>query len=110
MAKKLQEESIYAKYDVDGDGIVSDQELALAERLHELEMEDKKEAAELRKLMAQRRMATYTLVAMGLFTVAMFFVPVDRVKVLSDVSNLFYLSGAGIVGAYMGMSAWMSKK
>ena len=55
-------------------------------------------------------MATYTLIAMGAFTLAMFFVDIERVRALGDISNLFYLSGAGIVGAYMGMTAWMSKK
>ena len=38
------------------------------------------------------------------------FVPLDRVNALSDISNLFYISGAGIVGAYMGTTAWMNKK
>jgi len=47
---------------------------------------------------------------MGIFTVAMFFIDLERVKALSDISNLFYLSGAGIVGAYMGTTAWMSRK
>jgi hypothetical protein len=47
---------------------------------------------------------------MGLFTVAMFVVDIERLKALSDISNLFYISGAGIVGAYMGASAFMSKK
>lgn len=69
-----------------------------------------KEQAELRKLKAQRRMATATLIAMGGFTAAMFVIDVDRVNALGDISNLFYLSGAGIVGAYMGTSVWMSKK
>ena len=49
-------------------------------------------------------MARYTLVAMGAFTAAMFFVPIERVEALADISNLFYISGAGIVGAYMGAS------
>jgi len=55
-------------------------------------------------------MARYTLIAMGLFTVAMFVIDIERVKALSDISNLFYLSGACIVGAYMGTTAWMNKK
>jgi len=38
------------------------------------------------------------------------FMSVERINALSDISNLFYLSGAGIVGAYMGTTAWMSKK
>ena len=55
-------------------------------------------------------MATASLVAMGGFTLAMFFVDIERVKALSDISNLFYISGAGIVGAYMGCSVFMNKK
>jgi len=57
--------------------------------------------AALRRQLAQLRMARYTLVSMGAFTFSMFFVSVERVNALSDISNLFYLSGAGIVGAYM---------
>jgi len=103
LPKKFQTKSEYDKYDIDGDGVVTDEELAQAEEIMKAE-------AEIRKLKAQRRMATYTLVSMGAFTLAMFFVDIDRVRALGDISNLFYLSGAGIVGAYMGMSAWMSKK
>lgn len=101
--KQLQKRSEYARYDIDGDGIVTDEELAQAEEIMKAE-------AELRKLRAQRRMATASLVSMGAFTVAMFFVDLERVKALSDISNLFYISGAGIVGAYMGTTAWMSRK
>ena len=55
-------------------------------------------------------MARWTLISMGVFTFAMFLIDLERVKALSDISNLFYLSGAGIVGAYMGTTAWMNKK
>ena len=64
----------------------------------------------LRKNLAQLRMARFTLIAMGAFTAAMFFVPLERVEALADISNLFYISGAGIVGAYMGTTAWMARK
>ena len=103
MQKKLQHESKFADYDEDGDGIVSDEELSHVKEIKATE-------DNLRKHLAQLRMARYTLIAMGLFTVAMFFVDIERVKALSDISNLFYLSGAGIVGAYMGTTAWMSRK
>ena len=102
-AKKLQVESKYNEYDLDGDGIVSDAEIENAKAIKETE-------TQLRKQLAQLRMARYTLIAMGLFTVAMFVIDIERVKALSDISNLFYLSGAGIVGAYMGTTAWMNKK
>ena len=101
--KKLQTASKYNEYDLDGDGIVSDEEIENAKVIKETE-------TQLRKQLAQLRMARYTLVAMGAFTLAMFIVDVERVKALADISNLFYLSGAGIVGAYMGTTAWMNKK
>ena len=100
--KKLQKQSRYEEYDEDGDGIVSDAELAHVTEIKKLEHD-------LRKQRAQRRMATASLVAMGIFTFALFLVDIERVKALSDVSNLFYISGAGIVGAYMGASAFMNR-
>jgi hypothetical protein len=39
---------------------------------------------------------------MGVFTLAMFFVDIERVNALSDISNLMYISGAGIVGCLHG--------
>ena len=38
--KKLEKDSQYAKYDVDGDGVVTDEELDLDERMMRLENED----------------------------------------------------------------------
>ena len=103
--KKLEKESKYAKYDLDGDGLVSDEELQAVKEINETE-------AEGRKLRAQRRMATASLIAMGIFTLLLFtpLVPLERLKALSEVSNLFYISMAGIVCTYMGTTAWISRK
>ena len=103
MKKGLEKNSKYNKYDINSDGVVTDEELSIATSIKETEQL-------LRKQLAQLRIARATLIAMGLFTVAMFFVDIERLKALSDISNLFYISGAGIVGAYMGASAFMSKK
>jgi|TARA_X000001382_G_C3088559_1_gene152778 hypothetical protein len=100
--KKLQKDSILNEYDLDGDDTITDDELQRAKEIKETE-------TKLRKNLAQLRMARYTLIGMGIFTVAMFLVPIDRVNALSDISNLFYISGAGIVGTYMGTSAYMQK-
>ena len=100
--KKLQKASIYAEYDEDCDGIVTDEELSHMKEIKETE-------TKLRKNLAQLRMARYTLIGMGVFTVAMFFVPLERVEALADISNLFYISGAGIVGTYMGTTAYLTK-
>ena len=103
--KKFQDDTEYAQYDLDGDGEITDEELEHAKEIRETERD-------LRKSLAQLRRARYTLRGMGLFTVAMFtpFVSVERIEALSEISNLFYISGAGIVGAYMGTTAWMSRK
>ena len=100
--EKLQKDSILNQYDLDGDNTITDEELQRAKEIKETE-------TKLRKNLAQLRMARYTLIGMGVFTVAMFFVPIDRVKVLSDISNLFYISGSSIVGFYMGSTAYMAK-
>ena len=100
--KQLQKKSKYAEYDIDGDGVVSDDELSHIKEIKETE-------TKLRKYLAQLRMARYTLIGMGVFTLAMFVVPIERVEALADISNLFYISGAGIVGTYMGTTAYMTK-
>ena len=100
--KKLQKGSILDEYDLDGDNTITDEELQSAKEIKETE-------TKLRKNLAQLRMARYTLIGMGVFTLAMFLVPIERVQALADISNLFYISGAGIVGTYMGTSAYMAK-
>ena len=102
MGKKLQPSSQYEKYDINNDGVVSDDEFSHMAEIKRLEHD-------LRKQRAQRRMATASLIAMGSFTAAMFIVDIERVQALADISNLFYISGAGIVGAYMGASAIMNR-
>ena len=53
MKKTLQKNSKYNEYDLDGDGIVTDDELGNAKAIKETE-------DELRKHLAQLRMARYT--------------------------------------------------
>ena len=101
--KQLQPDSKLDEYDFDHDGIVTDAEIERAKEIREFEDQS-------RKHLAQLRIARWTLIGMGAFTAAMFSMPVDRIEALSDISNLFYISGAGIVGAFMGATAWMSKK
>ena len=93
MQKKLQKNSKLNPLDKNQDGIIDDHELEVAET-----------ETKLRKHLAQLRMARYSLIAMGAFTLAMFFVPIERVNALADISNLFYLTGGGIVSVYMGAS------
>ena len=97
--------SVQQKYDVDGDGKVSDNDIEDMEKIQEIERDNKKQSA-------QRRMAWVAIWSMIVFTVVLFspIVSDSRVNALADLLGLFYIAQAGVVGAFMGVSAWMSKK
>ncbi len=89
---------MYNEFDVDGDGSVTVEEI--------------KTISEVEKTDSQRQMAWTAMIVMIIFT-ALLFLPIfpdGRIKALSDLFGLFYIGMASVVGAYMGMSAWMSKK
>ena len=97
--------SVQQKYDVDGDGKVSDNDIEDMEKIQEIERDNKKQSA-------QRRMAWVAIWSMIVFTVVLFspIVSDQRVQALADLLGLFYIAQAGVLGAFMGVSAWMSRK
>ena len=105
--KKLEKGSQYAKYDVDGDGVVTDQELDMDERMMRLENEDKKQDA-------QRYMAWFALWGMLLYpsmvVVCILFSLDQAAKILGDMAAVYYVSVAAIVAAYFGAQALAKKK
>jgi hypothetical protein len=92
-----------AKYDQDGDGSVSKYDIMKSRELLELDLQEEKATT-------QKRMAWWAMFLMAIFTLALFLpiVPVERVAALADLLGLFYIAQAGVVGAYMGVTAWMS--
>ena len=56
--------------------------------------------------------ASDAVITVGPYLPALFtpFVSESRVSALADLLGLFYIAQAGVVGAYMGVSAWMSRK
>jgi hypothetical protein len=94
-------ESMYSSLDMDDDGVVSDAELATSVVLTQHEKAD-----------AQRRMAWVAMGSMIAFTFAVFLpiFPDARIKALSDLFGLFYIGQAGVVGAYMGMTAYIARR
>jgi hypothetical protein len=104
MAKKLQDNSQYNQYDADGDGIVSDEEIAKAERIAEIENKDQKEDQ-------LRQMAWVAMGSMVFFTVALFlpFLSVERLTALDNLLSMFYIAQAGVVATFFGSSAYMSR-
>ena len=91
--------------DLDNDGKVSTEEVDAAAILNEIDVK-------VAKLESQRQMAWFALFLIAIVTFFLFTPAISdaRLKVLSDLLGLFYISCAGIVGAYVGVTAWMSRK
>lgn len=83
----------------------SNQDLKRRQEMLELELREEKADT-------QRRMAWTAMIGMLIFTAILFgpLIPDTRVQALADLLGLFYVSLAGVVGAYMGFTSWMSRK
>ena len=90
--------------DLNSDGLLTDSELSRSERLTELDIRNEKADA-------QKHMAWVAMFSMIVFTIVLFspMLSDSRVQALADLLGLFYIAQAGVVGAYFGMTAWMSK-
>lgn len=94
-----------AKFDKDSDGKLTESEF-------ELYQQNEKLKATLEKQDAQRKMA-WTAITVVIAATALLFMPfVDdkRIETLIPMLDWFYISMASVVGAFMGMTAWMSKR
>ena len=102
--KKLQTQSKYNEFDLDGDGVVTDEEIARSKEMVDLELREEKSEA-------QKMMAWLAILVMIAVTVVLFtpFIGDSRVSALSELLGLFYFSLCGIVGTYMGATAFMHK-
>lgn len=81
--------------DLNHDGVVSQKEEELYEK----------------KAVNRRRMAWVSLIAMIISAFAiMFFIPESRLQRINAMLDLYWISLGGIVGAYVGISTWMSKR
>lgn len=74
-------------------------------------IDDKEQIIYERKAINRRRMAWLSLVALVASGFAvMFFVPESRLDQLNGILEIYFISLASIVGAYVGISTWMTKK
>ena len=111
--KKLQKDSEYAYLDVDGDGVVSDEELEMDRKM--LELQDMKSDMENedKKQDAQRNMAWFALAGMLLYpfavVIAVWLDLVQAAGILGDMAAVYFVSVAAIVAAFFGTQA-MGKK
>lgn len=84
-----------SEIDLDNDGKITEKEELLYEK----------------KAVNRRRMAWLSLVALIVSGICvMFVIPETRLKSLGGLLELYFISLAGIVGAYVGISTWMTKR
>ena len=112
--KKLEKDSKYEEFDVDGDGVVTDEELDMDERL--LKLQDMKSDMENedKKADAQRNMAWFALFGMLLYPFAVvlaYLVGLAQAgKVLGDMAATYFVSVAAIVAAFYAKETFTKKK
>ena len=64
-----------------------------------------------RRAVNRRRMAWVSLVSMiATMTAILFLVPETKLDRIKDILDLYWIAMGSIVGAYVGISTWMSKK
>ena len=103
MSKKLEIKSKFAQYDIDGDGVVSDEEMTKAAEMVELELREE-------KAHSQKQMAWVAIVAMCGYPLISLLIPESKLQIWGSMSDMIFLSQASIVGMYFGAQAYMSKK
>ena len=102
MAKKtLQEDSKYLKHDLDGDGIVTDEEIAREERIIRLENND--------KMQDQQRMICWVSSISSIILIILAMSPVipdSRVEMVTALLSTYIVANLGIVSVFMGTTAF----
>ena len=104
---KLEEGSSWEAADADGDGIVTEEEMAMYERKVRFENEDKKEDA-------QRNMAWFALAGMLLYPLSVVLAVglglSEAAKILGSMASVYFVSVAAIVAAFYGGQAYSKGK
>ena len=105
MSKKLQKGSQYEKFDLDGDGIVSDQELSRSEHMIRLENSD--------KMQDQQRMLCWVSSVSSIILIVLAMSPVipdTRVEMVTALLSTYVVANLGIVATFMGTTAFTRSK
>ena len=101
MAKKFEKNSRYEKHDLDGDGIITDEELQTEERLIKLENAD--------KMQDQQRLICWvsSLSSIGLILLVLSpIIPNNKVELCTALLSAYVVANLGIVSVFMGATAF----
>jgi cation transport ATPase len=112
--KQLAADSIYAHLDTDGDGVITDEEMARAKEIAEWEHKKKMQENEDAKEDQIRQMAWFALWGMLLYPlgifVTSFFGLDDAAGLISDIAPTYFVAIAGLVAAFFGANAYAKGK
>ena len=91
--------------DADGDGVVSDQEFEMKQKLVLLENEDKKQDQ-------QRYLVWFSALSVTVFIVVLMtpLIPMERIDHLSGIAEIWVLSNMGVIGSFIGFNQIAKKK
>tara|TARA_R110001583_G_scaffold47719_2_gene149406 strand:- start:7134 stop:7475 length:342 start_codon:yes stop_codon:yes gene_type:complete len=97
--KTLEKGSIWEKADTNGDGMVTDQEMAMRERMVLLENRDKKEDQ-------QRYLVWFSALTVTVFIIVLMtpLVPIERIDHLSGIAEIWVLSNMGVLASFIGFN------
>ena len=105
MPKKLQKDSKYLKHDLDGDGIITDDEIAREERIIRLENNDKMQDQQ-RMLCWVSSISSILLIVLAMSPI----IPDPRVEMVTALISTYVVANLGIVSVFMGTTAFTRSK
>jgi hypothetical protein len=111
--KTLENGSSFEHLDTDGDGIITDEEMARAKELAEFEHKRRMLDNEDKKEDQIRAMAWFALWGMLLYPLMIlatsFFDVGDAATIIGDIAPTYFVAIAGLVAAFFGATAYMKK-
>lgn len=112
--KVLEKGSIFEQLDVDGDGVITDEEMARAKEIAEFEHRRAMQENEDAKEDQIRAMAWFALWGMLLYPVLILITSVfgvdDAAKIIGDIAPTYFVAIAGLVAAFFGAQAYTKGK
>lgn len=112
--KVLAADSIYAHLDTDGDGIITDEEMARAKEIAEFEHKRKMQENEDKKEDQIRAMAWFALWGMLLYPITIIVTSLigqdTAAQLVSDIAPTYFVAIAGLVAAFFGAQAYSKGK
>ena len=104
--KKLEKQSVHSSADLDGDGVVSDEELEVSQKLSQINRENERATQ-------QASMAWFGLYGMVGYPVlviaSQYFNLTQAASILGDMAAVYFVSTAGIVGAFIAAESFKAK-